>query len=172
MELTPGQKGAIAETAIAAAAVELGIGVYRPVTEGERCDLIFNLHPTLLRIQCKWASRQGAIIGVKIGTSRLTPAGYVRTTYSNNEIDAVAAYCADLKRCYLLPMSLVGGRTYIHLRLDPAKNCQERRINYARDYELGAIAQLGERLSGTQEVAGSSPASSTEKAAHNGRLFS
>jgi hypothetical protein len=30
----------------------------------------------------------------------------------------------------------------------------------AADYRLGAIAQLGERLHGMQEVAGSSPASS------------
>jgi hypothetical protein len=172
MDLTPGQKGAIAETAIAAAAVELGIGVYRPVTEGERCHLIFDLHPVLVRVQCKWATRRGAIIGVKIGTSRLTPAGYLRTTYSDSEIDAVAAYCADLKRCYLMPMSLVAGRTYIHLRLEPAKNRQNRRINFAREYELGAIAQLGERVTGSHEVVGSSPTSSTDKAAHNGRLFS
>jgi hypothetical protein len=31
----------------------------------------------------------------------------------------------------------------------------------AADHALGAIAQLGERLHGMQEVAGSSPASST-----------
>jgi hypothetical protein len=31
---------------------------------------------------------------------------------------------------------------------------------------------LGERVTGSHEVAGSSPASSTDKAAHNGRLFS
>jgi hypothetical protein len=49
----------------------------------------------------------------------------------------------------------------IHLRLAPARNNQEFSITYAADYEFsGAIAQLGERLRGTQEVAGSSPASS------------
>jgi hypothetical protein len=34
--LTTNQKGAIAETAIAAAAVRLGIGVWRPLVDGGR----------------------------------------------------------------------------------------------------------------------------------------
>jgi len=42
-ELTTNQKGAIAEMRIAAAAVELDIEVYRPVGEGGRCDLVFDL---------------------------------------------------------------------------------------------------------------------------------
>ena len=160
MNRTPSQKGAIAETAIAAAAVQLEIGVYRPVVEGERFDLIFDMRPRLLRVQCKWATRRGAIIGIKVGTSRLTPAGYHLTTYSEAEIDAVAAYCAQLRECYLLPISMVAGRSYIHLRLAATRNNQESRINWAKHYELGAIAQLGERLAGSEEAAGSSPASS------------
>jgi prevent-host-death family protein len=164
VEWTPSRKGAIAETAIAAAATELGIDVYRPVVEGGRCDLIFDTGPRLLRVQCKWAIRRGAVLGVKIGTSRLTPAGYIRTTYSAAEIDAVAAYSQELKRCFLLPISLAAGRSVIHLRLDPAKNGQEGGINYARDYELGAIAQLGERSAGSRKVGGSNPPSSTPRA--------
>jgi hypothetical protein len=172
MEWTPGQKGAIAETAIAAEAVRLGIGVYRPVNDGERCDLIFNLHPQLVRVQCKWAARRGAVVVLRVGTSRLTPAGYLRTTYSEDEIDAVVGYCAELRQCYFLPIAMVAGKSYIHLRLSPSKNRQESRINWALDHQLGAIAQLGERVSGRHEVAGSSPASSTEEAAHNARPFS
>jgi antitoxin (DNA-binding transcriptional repressor) of toxin-antitoxin stability system len=50
----------------------------------------------------------------------------------------------------------------IHLRLVAPGNAQPACITLASDVEFaGAIAQLGERLSGTQEVAGSSPASST-----------
>ena len=32
------------------------------------------------------------------------------TTYSAAEIDAVAAYCQELKRCYWLPIDLVEGK--------------------------------------------------------------
>jgi hypothetical protein len=49
----------------------------------------------------------------------------------------------------------------MHLRLRPAVNNQEAAINYADQYDFGAIAQLGERLHGMQEVVGSSPTSST-----------
>jgi PD-(D/E)XK endonuclease len=88
------------------------------------------------------------------------------------EIDAIAAYCHQLKKCYLLPISLVGQRREVSLRLSRARNNQRKGLNSAFDYELGAIAQLGERVTGSHEVAGSSPASSTTHAAHNGRLFS
>jgi hypothetical protein len=172
MEWTPSQKGAIAESAIAAAAVELGIGVYRPLVEGGRYDLIFDMGSRLLRIQCKWALSRGEVVFVQLATSRLTPAGYRRTTYSSEEIDAVAAYCLPLRTCYFLPISLVAGRSGVQLRLSPSKNNQRSGIHSAQAYELGAIAQLGERRRGTAEVVGSSPTSSTRKAAHKGRLFS
>ena len=34
----------------------------------------------------------------------------VRTTYTADQVDAVAAYCEELDRCYLLPASLIDGR--------------------------------------------------------------
>jgi hypothetical protein len=48
-ELTPSEKGAIAEAKICAAAVEADIVVSRPISEGRRYDLIFDLGPRLLR---------------------------------------------------------------------------------------------------------------------------
>jgi hypothetical protein len=38
--LSTDQKGSIAEIMIAAAAIKLGIDVYKPVNDGTRCDLI------------------------------------------------------------------------------------------------------------------------------------
>jgi hypothetical protein len=54
MELTTSMKGAIAETAITAEAVQLGVFVWRPVQEGRRYDLIFDVEGRLCRVQCKW----------------------------------------------------------------------------------------------------------------------
>ena len=51
--LTTDQKGAVAETAVVHAATKLGIGVYKPVSDGERYDLIFDLGAELVRVQCK-----------------------------------------------------------------------------------------------------------------------
>jgi hypothetical protein len=56
----------------------------------------------------------------------------------------------------------------LSLRLAPAANNQRLKVNWAADYEFGAklarpqgaVAQLGERQSGTLEVTGSSPVGS------------
>src|SRR5215210_8447388 len=102
-------KGAIAETAIAAAAVEMGIFVLRPLVEGRRYDLLFDVDHRLYRVQCKWARRAGAVLIVNLESCRHTPLGYVRTKYDRSEIDAVVAYSRELKRCYWLPTEVVGG---------------------------------------------------------------
>src|SRR3954454_19691595 len=70
---TTNDKGPIAETAILAEAVKLGIVVLRPVVEGCRYDLMFDLGPTLLRVQCKWGTLRSGVIGVRTATCRHTP---------------------------------------------------------------------------------------------------
>jgi hypothetical protein len=76
---------------IAAEAVKLGVVALRPLVDGRRYDLMFDIDGRRLRVQCKWAPRQGNVIVVNARTCRLTSSGYVRTTY-NAEIDAVVAY--------------------------------------------------------------------------------
>ncbi|MEA2470187.1 MAG: hypothetical protein QOE38_1186 [Thermoleophilaceae bacterium] len=112
----PSQKGAVAEIAIALEATKLGIPVYRPVAEGGRTDMILDVGGRLQRVQCKWANRERGVVNVRLRTSRRANGRYVTTTYCAAEVDAVAAYCPDVERCYLLPISLVDGRTGIHLR--------------------------------------------------------
>ena len=158
------RKGAIAEAAIALEAIKLGTPVLKPVAEHGRYDLGFEIGGRILRVQCKWGAldKSAGTIRVSLQSSWHSPNGYVRSYYSEHEIDLVAVYCGDLDRCYLLPSALVAGRREIHLRVSPARNAQRACINAATEFELsGAIAQLGEHLRGTQGVAGSSPASST-----------
>jgi hypothetical protein len=162
----------MAEMAIANAAVQLGIVVSRPMTEGKRYDLIFDIDNRLLRIQCKWAARKGDVIVVGMRTSRYTTAGHVRSVYTSDEVDAIAAYCADLRQCFLLPISEFDGQSYLHLRLAPCRNNQSVGVKWAAQYRLGAVAQLEERRHGMPEARGSSPLSSTsEEAVHPGGLF-
>ncbi len=162
MELTPTAKGNVAELAIAHAAVELGIAVLKPLAEGLRYDLAFDFgRGPLQRVQCKWGRVDGDLVVVQTGTSRLTTRGYLRTTYAAGEVDAVAVYAHQLKRCYYLPIDLVDGKQVVHLRLAPARNIQRAGVTMAADHELGAVAQLGERRHGMAEVRGSIPLSST-----------
>jgi hypothetical protein len=149
-----------------------------PSAGGQAYDLIFDLNQALLRVQCKWGRLADDVIIVATGTCRHTPRGYVRTTYSAEEIDAIAVYCQILKRCFLLPIDEVEGKSVVHLRLQPARNNQRALIKMADDYDLarivdrlGAVAQLGERRHGMAEVRGSIPLSSTSQAAQPRGLF-
>jgi PD-(D/E)XK nuclease superfamily protein len=98
--LTTDQKGAIAETAILHEAIKLGIAVLKPFAEGERYDFVFDLRPRLVRIQCKWAVRAGEVVMVRCYSCRRTRNGMVRRVYTDAEVDAFAAYCAELDRCF------------------------------------------------------------------------
>ncbi|HTX47230.1 MAG TPA: hypothetical protein VMD48_13155, partial [Solirubrobacteraceae bacterium] len=47
---------------------------------------------------------QQDVVVIRIGGSWLSPNGYVRSTYSENEVDLLAVYCGELNRCFLLPL--------------------------------------------------------------------
>ncbi|MDQ3823404.1 MAG: group I intron-associated PD-(D/E)XK endonuclease [Actinomycetota bacterium] len=141
--LTTNQKGAVAEAAIAHAAIELGIGVAKPFAD-ERYDLIFDLRPTLVRVQCKWACVYRDVVTVRCYSARRNADGLLRRFYGSDEIDAFAAYCPDVQRCYYLPVASFPGRRQIVLRLSPTQNKQARGVNWASEYEFAAT--LGARL--------------------------
>src|SRR5436190_1420177 len=157
-DMTTDQKGAIAELAIQLAATKLGIEVYKPVAEGGRYDMIFDLEDRLLRVQCKWATRRGEVVVVMCQSARRSADGFIRRPYTSEEVDAIAAYNLELDRCFFIPIARVEGRPEIALCLSPCLNNQKRRINWADDFDLtatltrqpGAVAQLGERLPGRQ----------------------
>jgi prevent-host-death family protein len=142
-------KGAVAEAMIAAHAVKLGIDVLKPVAEHARYDLAFDLGTRIIRVQCKWGAldHDAGIIRVRVGGSRHTPNGYVLSSYSPDEIDAVAVYCEPLDSVFLLPVEVVAGQKQLHLRVAQPRNFQRACINLASEYELaGAVAQLGRAL--------------------------
>jgi prevent-host-death family protein len=162
--MSSNHKGAIAEIELAAAAIHLGIPVYKPLTDHARADLVFEVGERLWRVQCKWGrlSQSRDVVVVHVGGSWCSPNGYVRTTYTEQEVDLFGVHCGELRRSFLLPASLLVGMHQVHLRLTAPRNNQRACITLADDFDFeGAIAQLGERLTGSQEVVGSSPTSST-----------
>ena len=158
----PNHKGNAAELAIAAEAARLGLSVLRPMTEHERYDLVLGIGGELFRVQCKWASRRGEVIQVRLSSSYHSPTrGYVSATYGVDEVDVIAVYCHDLGKSYLLPIEDFAGRSMVYLRLGPARNNQRASLNWATTYEFpGAVAQLAERSDGIRKVRGSIPLSS------------
>jgi prevent-host-death family protein len=162
--LSTNDKGAIAESAVMLAATRLNVPVYLPAHDHGRIDLVLEFGGRLWGVQCKWGnlSPDQSYVVARLRTSRRGPHGHVHGTYTASEIHLFAVYCGELDRCFLLPISLFEGVGCAHLRLAPARNGQVACTNLADDFDfVGAIAQLGERLTGSQKVAGSSPASST-----------
>jgi hypothetical protein len=110
MEHDPNQKGNVAELAFAAEAARLGLEVHLPMTEHGRADLVLGLNGRLLRVQCKWANRKGDVVSINLATSRRSRNGHIRTTYTADEIDAIGAYCDELRSCFLIPIEIAAGR--------------------------------------------------------------
>lgn len=131
---------------IAAHAIRLGIDVLKPVAEHSRYDLVFSLPERMLRVQCKWAPLDNGTVCVRAYSSRRGPEGIRNRRYVADEIDALAAYCADLDRCFLVPIEAIRGRRVLHLRVTPTRNKQMGAVNIADEYDLGAVAQLGRAL--------------------------
>ena len=142
--LSADQKGAVAELAVTHHAARLGLGVLRPLTDGLRYDLVFDLGQRLLRVQCKWAARRGDVLIVPCRSCRRSGAGFSRRAYSAEEVDLLAAYSLELDRSYLISPELFAGRPSIQLRLSPARNNQRRGINWAEDFDFAdTIRRLG-----------------------------
>jgi hypothetical protein len=93
-------------------------------------------------------------LSVRLQTCRYTPGGYVRTSYSATEIDAIAAYSPELHRGFLIPIREASGRRSIHLRLDPAKNNQAERIKWASDYEFAPAIESLRSAAGSRHTEG------------------
>ena len=161
--LTTNEKGNIAEAAIALEAIKLGIDVLKPIAEHGRYDLAFDLGQRILRVQCKWGrlDRDLGAVCVRVGGSRHTSSGYVLSSYSLDEVDAVAVCCEEFGQVFLVPIAVAADKKQLHLRVTAPRNSQLACINLASEYQLGAIAQLGERSAGSRKVGGSSPPSST-----------
>jgi PD-(D/E)XK endonuclease len=100
--------------------------------------LIFDTGQERLRVQCKWASRCGEVIIVRMYGAGRSRAGLLRSFYGPEEVDAFAAYCVDTARCYFTTIAESAGRSQLLLRLDPTRNNQQSGVNWAKDFEFAA----------------------------------
>ena len=143
MEWSTDRKGSIAESAIAHAAIKLGLSVSKPKTDGDRYDLIFDLDLGLVRVQSKWATLLHDVVRVRCYSCRRTRDGQMKRRYSSNEVDALAAYCIDLDRCFYFPIDWLDGRATIQLRLRPTRNNQRSGINWADEFAFERLQSGG-----------------------------
>jgi hypothetical protein len=77
-------------------------------------------------------------VTIRSYSSRRGAKGYIKRAYTSSEIDALAAYCPDLDRCFLVPIARIDGRPTVHLRIAPTRNNQVRGMNRAEDFDFAA----------------------------------
>lgn len=139
-EISPSQKGGIAEAKVLAALVELGVRVSVPFQDDSPYDFVVDVAGGLFRTQVKWAplGKRGSIV---VPTCWRGDGRANRQVYSDDRaVDVFIAYCPETDTCYLIPHSEATDRA-TSLRVVPAKNNQSDGVRLASEYELSRMIE-------------------------------
>ncbi len=129
--------GTISEAAIIARFLQLGFVVLMVHGGKQRYDLIIeDAGGRFWRVQCKTARVEDTGTVVAFDTANHNYALKTKQwRHYRGQCDYFAAYCEELDKVYLVPVFQVG-TTRANLRLVSAKNNQEQKVRWAKDYEL------------------------------------
>ena len=113
------QIGNVGEAKTLSKFVELGIPVFIPFGDNEKCDLIADFGGKLQRIQVKTSikSTNGKII-FSLVSSTVHRKNGVRHVYSSKEVDYFALYNIESDILLLVPISDINGNKTISFRID------------------------------------------------------
>ena len=131
--LSPKQIGNLTELQCITAFYELGYRVNVPYGEDSRYDFIADVDGNLIKVQvksCRLITED--VIKFSCRSTRVNSTHSFHKKYSKQEIDYFATYYNGV--CYLIPVEECSDEKT--LRLTQTKNGQEKRVNYAVDYEL------------------------------------
>ncbi len=125
------RKGTLAELIVLREAVQRGYRVAIPFGEDGPWDLVVERNGCLERVQCKYTVSDGRVVLVKCESTN----NWMTKQYRSDQIEWIVVYDATSDRCYFVPSKLLGGgRSTILLRLEPPRNGQRARINWAKDF--------------------------------------
>jgi hypothetical protein len=130
--------GQISVAEVIRALVKLGKYVLLPFGDYKRYDLVIEEDDgRFRRVQCKTGRViKGAISFYPCSVdSRSEPGRCIRKTYGG-QIDLFGVYCPDNGKVYLVPIDHVGDQLQCLLRIEPTRNNQQKRVRWARDYEV------------------------------------
>jgi len=140
-------KGLVGHTAVLNALVAAGKEVLIPWGDHHRYDLAYiqpgelnmSWEPRLIRVQCKVAriSPNGGCLSFNAYSVMPGEKGRrsVKKGYAG-DAEMFGVYSPNTGKVYLIPVSEVPPGGDVNLRLLKAKNNQEKKIHWARDYEL------------------------------------
>ncbi len=131
LNLNKKTKGDIAELFVSAIFIEHGWSVLFPFSENARYDIGIEKNGKFLRVQIKYATPKNNIINIRCNSSN----NWSVKSYSKEEIDLLACYNPENKEVYFVDSKEIERNNQtISLRLEKAKNNQEKLIRYTKDY--------------------------------------
>jgi hypothetical protein len=129
--------GLTAHTAVLHKLVSIGLEVLQPLSDDLRYDLAYYVEETneLIRIQCK-AGRYVPEIGCILFKNFNRTGGRTGRRGYIGDAEYFGVYCAELNKVYLVPIDIVPYAGEVGLRVQTAKNNQQKKVIWARDYEI------------------------------------
>jgi hypothetical protein len=130
----PVDVGLRSEAAILAELIRCGYAVLLPFGVNQRYDLVLDIDGELVKAQCKTGRlRNGSVVfptqSIVTSKTRNVARGYA------GEADVFLVYCPETERVYCISVDSAP-RSWMNLRVDPCRNGQRQRVNWASDYEL------------------------------------
>jgi PD-(D/E)XK nuclease superfamily protein len=132
----PVDVGLRTEGAILSELVRRGYSVLVPFGVNQRYDLVLDCDGRLLKAQCKTGRFRDGVIqfnsqSVQSNTRRTQIRSYA------GEVDLFIVYCPDNQNVYAIPAEEVPN-SGMYLRVAPPRNRQNKRVRWAKEYELPA----------------------------------
>jgi len=124
-------KGLIGELEFTSRLIKNGWGVFTPLDQNSRVDLILEREGKLKKIQVKYCTPYRGCLRIDLEhrlrkTIPLTP----------SDLDAIGVYDSTNKKFYLVPFSSIYPRQGVWLRVSKSGNNQDKNIHWAKDFEI------------------------------------
>jgi hypothetical protein len=140
------RRGLATQLAVAQKLVEKGYEVLQPFGDYLRYDLVYYVpvngeissstqqEAHFIRVQCKTARISKDKACLNFNTCN-TPGGRKERRSYREDVEYLGVYSPDTGKVYLIPVEVLP-EAEAYLRLKPTKNNQEKRVIWAKDYEL------------------------------------
>lgn len=127
-------KGDLGLTYAIARLTELEWHVSLPISEHMSYDLIAEKDGICKRVQVRYTTPKNNRLNIKLSTSWSDKNGCHTKTRNVGDFDVLASFNPETKEVYFINDNEFKNSRMITIRFDKAKNGQEKRIRYAKDY--------------------------------------
>lgn len=130
----PVDVGTRTEAIVIGELVRRGYRVLLPFGENQRYDLVLDIGGSFFRVQCKTGRLRSGCVVFSAKSVRCNTRQAVIRDYEG-DVELFVVHCPETDRIYAIPIH-EATRTQGTLRIDPTGNGQDKRVRWARDYEL------------------------------------